>query len=419
MGTSTSIEEKKEVSILRRPKQGEASDLYWACRNGDIDTVQKIIASNTYIDINCLEPNGSTALHAASFFGHTDIVRLLLHQCGVIRHRRNRHGLTAYDEAATDEIRQLFRRSSNSQRFCSDTTTDAEHLFTLTADEQTEDDDDNDKAPNDWVDGENDEEKIHFQRYVCHIAKTMASSSTLRPLFRRIIRDKDDFNQIYNESTAAEALQRLIDEHITPSHSEYQKACELVSKYVKTKNVEHLLRLYSLETPFYKNLGMGQGNHCLLIPLLFKLDGLIKRAYQGRSFRGLNMTRQDLRAYQWALKHKGSILITDSFCSTSVDQDVACRFIDTSSPDTIPVLMVFNFSEKCDTAIQLFRFSDTLLSISDFEDEHEVLVLPMTLFHVTDIEVDKANGQHTIYLENVPTKGELFTSLQLLWKHRE
>ncbi|CAF3514617.1 unnamed protein product [Rotaria sp. Silwood2] len=149
MGTNTSIEEKKEALILRHPQQGEATDLYWACRAGDIDTVRQIIASTTYIDINRLEPNGSTALHAASFFGHADIVRLLLHQFGVIHHRRNRYGLTAYEEAATDEIHQLFYRSSNSQRFYSNATTDVEHLFTSIVTEQAGDEDDNDEAPND------------------------------------------------------------------------------------------------------------------------------------------------------------------------------------------------------------------------------------------------------------------------------
>ena len=195
-----------------------------------------------------------------------------------------------------------------------------------------------------------------------------------------------------------------------------RKHLSLVSKYAKTKNVEHLLRLYSLDTPFYKNLGTKREAECLLLPLLFKLDRLQKRAYQGRSFRGVVMTSKDLRAYQWALKHKASILSTRSFCSTSVDENVAHDFLDSSSSPGIPVLMVFNFAEKCNSALQLFRLSDTLPSISDFEDEWEVLVLPCTLFHVTGIKIDEVTGQHTIYLENVPPKGGIFTVLKWLWK---
>ena len=123
-----------------------------SCREGDLDPVRELIASNAYVDINRLEPNGSRALHAASHFGHPEIARLLLHQHGVRRHRRNRHGLTAYEESANDEIRQIFHRSANSQRFSSDNTDEAEQLFTSVGDEEAKDDEhDNDEAPDDWV----------------------------------------------------------------------------------------------------------------------------------------------------------------------------------------------------------------------------------------------------------------------------
>ena len=237
----------------------------------------------------------------------------------------------------------------------------------------------------------------------------------LRPFVKVMLnyRAKPDF--IYNENAAAKALQHNIDKHVTSSHSEYNKASALVSEYGKTKNVEHLVRLYSLETPFYKNLGPREESGCLLFPLLFKLDSLKNRAYQGRTFRGLTMTSTDLQAYRWAMKLKAIILSTDSFCSTSIDENVARCFMGPSSSTSIAVLMVFNFSDHCDTAIQLFRLSDTLPSISDFEDEQEVLILPMTLFHVTDIKIDEVTGQHTIYLDNLPTKGGRLSCPKYLW----
>ncbi len=51
----------------------------------------------------------STPLHAASFYGHKEIVQLLI-EYGCDRSQINGHGLTAYEEAANDEIRQLFKR---------------------------------------------------------------------------------------------------------------------------------------------------------------------------------------------------------------------------------------------------------------------------------------------------------------------
>ena len=402
MGSETSKEETQEKSILRQPQQGQASDFYWACRAGDLDSVREQIASNPFTDLNRLEPNGSTALHAACFFGHTEILRLLLHQHGVMRHRRNRHGLTAYEEAANDEIRQIFHRSANSHRYCSEHTDDAQQLFASDGDEEMEDDErDNDQLPNDWVTGDCEKNGIRSTRLAVSITKKMASSSILRPFLKVLLNITQNPDGVRDEDTAVKALQRLIDEHVTPTHPQYKKASELISKYAKTKNAEHLLRLYSLETPFYKNLGIGGQCGCLLIPLGFKLDSLRTRAYRGHSFRGLTMTPKDLRAYRWAFKRGGSILKTESFCSTSTDENVARCFLGSSSSSSIPVLMVFNFAEKCDTALQLFRLSDTLPSISDFEDEREVLLLPCTLFQVTDIKIDEVTGQHTVYLENV------------------
>ncbi|CAF3918442.1 unnamed protein product, partial [Rotaria sp. Silwood1] len=56
--------------------------------------------------LNQFEPNGSTALHAAAFFGHAHIVRILIAHGGILTILRNHHNLTPAEEA-NDEIRQL------------------------------------------------------------------------------------------------------------------------------------------------------------------------------------------------------------------------------------------------------------------------------------------------------------------------
>ncbi|CAF3966783.1 unnamed protein product [Rotaria sp. Silwood1] len=82
MGSRQSKEAKREAAILRQPKKGEASKFYWACRNGDIETVRQILSQSDYNEINRLEPNGSTALHAAVYYGRTEVVRILLREYG-------------------------------------------------------------------------------------------------------------------------------------------------------------------------------------------------------------------------------------------------------------------------------------------------------------------------------------------------
>ena len=83
------------------------SELYSACRNGDVDTVTKILPKLTLKEIEQVESNGSTALHAACHYGHKKIVQLLLSR-GPNVSIRNKYGNTAEDEAANHEIKALF-----------------------------------------------------------------------------------------------------------------------------------------------------------------------------------------------------------------------------------------------------------------------------------------------------------------------
>ena len=83
------------------------SKLYYACRNGDVDTAKKILPTSTLEEIDRVEANGSTALHAAAHYGHVQIVKLLLSRNSNTS-IQNRYGNTAEDEAANPEIKALF-----------------------------------------------------------------------------------------------------------------------------------------------------------------------------------------------------------------------------------------------------------------------------------------------------------------------
>ncbi len=91
------------------------SDLYLACRNGDISTVQRLLQTTPIKILNNVEPNGSTCLHAAAYHGHKDIVRLLLAN-GASRRVTNRYGCTSLDEAKTQDIADLFPRTGEALR---------------------------------------------------------------------------------------------------------------------------------------------------------------------------------------------------------------------------------------------------------------------------------------------------------------
>lgn len=404
MGNDVTKEEKQEQKILREPKVGQASDLYWASRTGDVDAVKQILATASFNDLNRLELNGSTALHAASFYGHADVVRLLLQERGVMRHRKNSHGHTAYEEAATDEIRQLFYRPNNN-RFCKDSTDDKENIFDLDIGEQPEDDQYDYKAPDDWVAGYDNEHDIKLQGAGIKFAKIVATSPILRTIGYCMFRNEEQSEGI--DALDIKGLKEFIDKHVNADHPEYDKACALLPKYSKTKRSEYLLRLYTLETPFCYQLGTNHEAGQLWCLLLLRLESLKGRAFHGRSYRGLSMTKTDFRAYQWGLRNKKGIIMTKSFCSTSVDEAVARRFMSRAISEKLNILMIFEFPQLCDTVIQLYALSPELLCISEFENEREVLVFPMTMFCVVNITNENSNNEYIIHLQNVVPKLEV------------
>ncbi|CAF1541170.1 unnamed protein product [Didymodactylos carnosus] len=122
------------------------------------------------------------------------------------------------------------------------------------------------------------------------------------------------------------------------------------------------------------------------------------------------MTQDNLRSYRWALENNDRLIQLKSFASTSLHREIAENFaqsLETSSTENkISVLMIFRFPQVCDTAINLCKIPKyNLPCLSEYEDESEILILPLTLFQVKNIEINNlSNGrqlQYIIHLENV------------------
>jgi hypothetical protein len=99
------------------------SEFYVACRTGDLTSVERLLNHLSFYDLNRLEPNGNTALHAAAIFGHIEIVRRLVKHGAVIRTLKNKYNLTAAQETTYANIRQLLEPDATHQprkRFIND-----------------------------------------------------------------------------------------------------------------------------------------------------------------------------------------------------------------------------------------------------------------------------------------------------------
>ena len=405
--------------ILPHRHGGETSKFYFACENGDINTVKQMLATIPYYQLNRLEPNGNTALHAATCFGHLDVVRLLLHQYGCQRQQKNRHGLTAYEVAQTDEMRQLYRRPSNKNQFSDGPNGNTKKLFQIVSSASLKvetdggDADENNivKPDQHWLVGYETNREVENQLVGVNGFKALFQSRVGRHIMGQAMKLKfakdsgyseEEYAYVTNKKYAKEALQKILDEDVTANHPEYEHCCQLLKEYIHHGTIESLLTLYTMETPFYSQL--WEVSSPLGFPLFLHLPDLKQRYYQGRSYRGVKMTRHDLCEYRWAWKNKDSLISSLTFASTSMTRDIAEQFATpcSSSPDEISVLLIFHFPQPCDTAINLSKIPEHRLPcISNFEDEQEVLVGPRTFFKVKEIQINQPNGQNIIYLENV------------------
>lgn len=225
--------------------------------------------------------------------------------------------------------------------------------------------------------------------------------------------------------TMASRLQDIIDREITANKDPLsQKANELLSQYVNDANegsIEPLIRLYTLETKFYRVL--RQDSIPLALPLYRTLQSLKDRFFQGTTYRGAKMDENDIAPYKWAVNNHGSLVETRSFSSTSALRSVAEQFSigihkKEQDDERMSVLFIFHFPTKCDQAINLGRVSNQLPCLSDFEEEAEVLLLPWTLFQVESVEHDPSSNSCTIRLTNVllPRKNML-SSLKWVLRH--
>jgi len=335
------------------------SELYLACRNGDIPTVERLLVVTPLRTLNRLEPNGSTCLHAACYHGHKEIVRLLLEH-GACRRVINRYGCTPLDEAKTQEIIELFPRSAEAAR----------KRFSDSPAQQPE-----------W----------QFEEDY--------AESYSRAIHWGCIKDRG-IKKTIKKIRKAHAIED--DGH--PS-------TEVVQNYFKdaleTNNPILLLKAYTAESQFYKRLNheMASGNRRQVFEKLRRkwtgyYTGIIVKnpafepyRFSGQTYRGMEITPADYAQYKI-----GVALANKSFQSTSKSWKIAKGFSCPSEPKPgrIPVIIIFTITDR--------RSALSIEEISDFQYEEEVLIVPGTLFIVNNI--NQTEVPHEIELRQLEWDNE-------------
>ncbi|CAF1480843.1 unnamed protein product [Adineta steineri] len=361
-----------------------SSSLYKACFENNVDIARDILQKSTFDKINRHEVNGSTALHLAVECEYPEMVRLLLHEYDVFRHLTDGQGRTAFELARIDKIRRLFRRPTlRENRFSGNE--DFATMVTV-------------KRNDEEISPERVKVYESFQAVREHHADKIHPhhDNLVRWLFGGIS-PSPSWCKPSGEHVAI--LSNVIDDRITVPHPQQDKVKELLKQFSTSGKVEFLIHLFTLETPFYSYINQNKESSELLAEPIFQgLSSLRKRAFKGTSFRGLSMTTEDIERYQWAQNSCHRYLVTNTFCSSTKDVARAEFIAEAQANDhRKQVLMIFDFTTVCLTAIQLEKLSDSLPCIPGFEDEREVLILPRTIFIVKQVNIGLSST--TIYLE--------------------
>jgi hypothetical protein len=342
--------------------------LYKACKENDINTVQKCLDSIDIETINQRVSNGNTALHIASYYGYNEIVQLLL-DTGASRSIRNiAHGLTPYEEARSQDTKDLFRyKNDNSDQ----------HPFI------------SDNLYIEWISTYREPSKKRN-----HLRHKLFQFLSLH--------DNDDRNMF-----------KFIGAHInfyidSLDLSNCDKAIvkQHFSKFLEIADPVYIIKAYSSTTSFHRHLNEHIARYgidffdpfivdinvdyrmvkCVLeiVAIVMHHERFHEFRYCGKTYRGMLMIEEDL--YKYIV---GSKVMNKAFLSTSKRREIANAFSGNEqekflrkTPDKQPI----HIAALC---TYIIKNSGTALDIETISericDEKEVLILPFSAFTVKSV----------------------------------
>jgi hypothetical protein len=399
------LQDRRERAKSMGYTRGKASSFYFSCANGKLDEVRQTLdAENapSIDELNKLQPNGSTPLHAATYYNHLEVVKLLLER-DCPRNTLNRFGKTAYEEAETNEMRQLFDRDDGVNRFHETNTANTVSLY----------------LPESNIDGMNVDSTVPYIQ-IFKSESDILEYTINQQTTAMWVKFYDWF--VHTFRTFLERDEVHLDAFDLPNHpdfkqflsrslpqSNFEKTMESVEEARRSNSIDPLITLYTSEQAgFYRPLNalLGQSSPntnisphlCdrFIIEFYIRRQELKHRRFTGTTYRGVTLPANDLVIYTRAAEsNPPGVLGLKTFTSTSRDPLVALKFaFHTPLEDGKKhVIFVFEILEATPT---IFGVDD----VSIYEHEQEVLILPGNLFTVTRVQ-EQANPPITrIYLKH-------------------
>jgi hypothetical protein len=310
------------------------SKFYFACRNNDLESVIQLLNELPLEDIDRMEPNNSTALHAACYYKHSDIIKLLLER-GFTRRVLNKFNITPIDEIDNEEIRQLFIRSKTLNRFGGDISYEREKSIWIVIDGNQQNII-NDRIT-DMYKGNRLEYGIFHGEEICQQLNNMPKLDVIRRLLRRAIEEK---------------------------------ACT------------RLIQAYTAETDFYNHvnnylLSRNENDDISQFVQIIYFNHQLheKFSYRDLSYRSIRINSTD----QLDLFKKGTKILNRTFISTTRNRQIAEEYVHhpCDNEEQIKVMIIFK--------IRQFYTALNVEKISEFPHEEEVLIMFDSIFEVKDV----------------------------------
>ncbi|CAF1238290.1 unnamed protein product [Didymodactylos carnosus] len=343
---SSSSTKKTTTSSVDAP-----SKFYFACRNNELDAVTSLLKTASLDEINRLEPNGSTPLHAAAYYGNNDIVKLLLDH-GASRTIKNKYDYTPHDEAKTDDTKRLFQRITEQNRFIGHT------------------------GPIEWIYVDDDPEAYaSFNRKSLMKCKSDA-----------------DFNRLATGIQKSYIDGKLADGHKI-SHIQW-----LFEQAVKENDPRYVVKAYTAETVFYVRLNTDLAmmekywsgdKHERHVASIFTFHPAFEPyQFTGETYRGVKMSDSDLKQYI-----VGSEFMNKTFLSTSKDRSNAEKFMNDFNPRRNALNELIKHSVLCKYVIKYPTTALAIEDLSEYPNEKEVLILPYASFVVKQLQNPSKKGE--------------------------
>ncbi|CAF3655177.1 unnamed protein product [Rotaria sp. Silwood1] len=302
--------------------------LYKLCKDNEIEKVRSLLPFIGNINIiNRIENStGSTCLHVACYYGHREMVEMLLEYGAVHSIRNIRYNLTPYEEAQTDDIKQLILEHQK--------------LFS-----------NNDYDYIEWsVVGDDLLGKRREFREAIDVYKTYDNHHLMSKLLAEVIHyylNEYLVNQINDTKNPEDQITRKQIETIESYFKEAIEKQDYLTYFIKAytltnffyKVLNRNLALYILE--YFDETKTFSSNYrlvnCLvhIVTLLIYNPNLPQYQYQGICYRGMRITQNDLDQYQL-----NQHILNRTFLSTSTDHQVAAMFAEEDKTDNIKQLIL-------------------------------------------------------------------------------